>query len=208
MIDIFARAKSLHCRICNCHVIAEGVESDHAAVRLDLILTSLKRVNSTALNRGTTDWWRIATDPSTTQRYNDVLANHLNDTTADSPDMPIKVFNDVIKKAGEDMALLVGSPCDNWFHFNTDKLAASIEECDQVLHALRSSVNLPPSIADSLRVQHRCLNKHVKDKVLIAKARWAAHLCSKIHNMRSNPRVAWEYIRLLTKENTAHHKKK
>jgi hypothetical protein len=110
------------------------------------------------------------------------------------------VFNDIIKKAEEDTALLVGSPCDNWFHFNADKLAPSIEECNQVLHALCSAANLPPSIADSLRVQLRCLNKNVKDKVLIAKARWAAHLCSKIHNMCSNPRVAWEYIRLLPKE--------
>jgi hypothetical protein len=122
--------------------------------------------------------------------------------------MPIEVFNDAIKKAGENTALLVGSPCDNWFHFNADKLAPSIEECDQVLHALRSSADLPPSIADSTRVHLRCLNKNVKDKVLIAKARWAAHLCSKIHNMRSNPRVAWEYICLLTKGNTAHHNKK
>ncbi len=190
MIDIFARAKSLHCHIRNCHVIAEGVESDHATVRLDLILTSLKKVNSTALNHGTTDWWKIATDPSTTQCYNDALANLLNDTTANSPDMPIEVFNEVIKKAGEDTALLVESPCDNWFHFNADELAPSIEERDQVLHALRFSANLPPSIADSLHVQLRCLNKNVKDKVLIAKARWAAHLCSKIQNMRSNPRVA------------------
>ena len=118
------------------------------------------------------------------------------------------MFNDVIKKAGEDTALLVGSQCDSWFHFNADKLAPSIEEYNQVLHALRSSPDLPPSIADSLRVQFQCLNKHVKDKVLIIKACWAACLCSKIHNMRSNPGVPWEYIRLFTKGNSAHHKKK
>jgi hypothetical protein len=51
-----------------------------------------------------------------------------------------------------------------------------------------------------------CLNKHVKDKILIAKAQWAAHLCSKIHKAM-NPRVAWEHIRLLTGGTTAHHKK-
>jgi hypothetical protein len=45
-------------------------------------------------------------------------------------------------------------------------------------------------------------------KVLIAKARWAAHVCSKIHDMRTNPCVAWEYNRLLTSGSTAHHKKK
>ena len=164
MIDIFACAKNLHCRIHNCHVIAEGVESDHAAVRLDLILTSLKRVNSTALNRGTTVWRKIATDPPTTQCYNDALANLLNNATVDSPDMPIEVFNNVIKKAGEDTDLLVGSPCDNWFHFNADKLAPSIEERNQVLHALRSSADLPPSIADSLRVKSGASTKMSKTK--------------------------------------------
>ena len=67
MIDIFACAKSLHCRVRNCRTIAEGVESDHTAVRLDLVLTSLKRTDSTALFRGTTNWRKIATDPTTRQ---------------------------------------------------------------------------------------------------------------------------------------------
>ena len=83
MIDIFACAKSLHCQVRNCRTIAEGVESDHTAVRLDLVLTSLKRTDLTALFRGTTDWRKIATDPTTRQRYNDLLA----EATADSPDM-------------------------------------------------------------------------------------------------------------------------
>jgi len=48
----------------------------------------------------------------------------------------------------------------------------------------------------------------VKDKVLITKVRWAAHVSSKIHDMRANPRVVWEYIQLLTCGSTAHHKKK
>ncbi len=49
MIDIFACVKILHCQIRNCHTVAEGVESNHAAVRLDLVLTSLKRTDLTAL---------------------------------------------------------------------------------------------------------------------------------------------------------------
>jgi hypothetical protein len=53
-----------------------------------------------------------------------------------------------------------------------------------------------------------CLSKNVKDKVLITKAQLAAHLFSKIHNMQSNPRVAWEHIRLLTGGITVHHIKK
>jgi hypothetical protein len=61
-----------------------------------------------------------------------------------------------------------------------------------------------------MRAQLQCLNKNVKDKVLIAKACWVAQLCSKIHDMQSNPNphVAWEYIPLLTGGTTVHHKKK
>jgi hypothetical protein len=44
--------------------------------------------------------------------------------------------------------------------------------------------------------------------VLISKACWAAHLCSKIHDMILNPHVAWEYICLLTGGTTVHHTKK
>ncbi len=85
--------------------------------------------------------------------------------------MSYEAFNDTIKKAGEETALLVGSRCNNWCQFNADKLALPIEERNLLLHALCSSANLPPSIVDSMRFQLQCLNKHVKDKVLIAKAR-------------------------------------
>jgi hypothetical protein len=51
------------------------------------------------------------------------------------------------------------------------------------------------------------LNKNIKDKVLIAKAQWAAHICSKIHDMAMNPRLAWEHIRLFTGGSIVHHKK-
>jgi hypothetical protein len=122
--------------------------------------------------------------------------------------MSYEDFNEAIKKASEKTALLVGSRCNDWFQYNIDDLVPPIEERNQLIHALRSSAHLPPSIIDSMRVQLQCLNKNGKDKVLIAKAQWAAHVCSKIHNMRTNPRVAWEYIRLLTGGSTAHHKKK
>jgi hypothetical protein len=89
--------------------------------------------------------------------------------------MSYEEFNDAIKKAGEETALLVKSRCDNWFQFSTDELVPFIDERNQLLHALRSSANLPPSIADSMRVHIQCLNKNVKDKVLLAKACWAAH---------------------------------
>ncbi len=50
MIDIFACAKQLHCHVHNCRAVIDGVKSDHSAVRLDLVLTSLKHKLSTALD--------------------------------------------------------------------------------------------------------------------------------------------------------------
>lgn len=166
MIYVFTCAKKLHRRVRNCRTIADGVESDHTAVQLDLVLTSLKRTASTALHCGTTDWRKIETDQPTRQRYNDLLT----DATVDLPDMSYEDFNDAIHKAGEETALLVGSRCEDWFQFNLADLVPPIEERNQLLHALPSSADLPPSIIYSMRVQLQCLNKHVKDKVLIAKA--------------------------------------
>jgi hypothetical protein len=51
------------------------------------------------------------------------------------------------------------------------------------------------------------MSKQVKDMVLLAKLHWYSHIFSKIHNMRMNPWVAWEYIHMLRGSETAHHKK-
>ena len=204
MIDVFACAKNLHCRVRNCCTTTQGIESDHTAVQLDLVLTSLKRTDSSTLHCGKTDWRKIATDQPTRQRYNDLLSEAIVNLNA----MPYEDFNDAILKAGKETALIAGSRCEDWFQFNLVDLVPAIEGRNQLLHALRSSSDLPPSIIETMRTQLQNLNKTVKDKVLIAKARWAAHVCSKIHNMRANPRVAWEYIRLLTNGSTCHHKKK
>jgi hypothetical protein len=59
-----------------------------------------------------------------------------------------------------------------------------------------------------MQISLQRLSKLVKDQVLLAKAKWAAHICSKIHDMHSNPRIAWEYIRILTGGTTGHHKRK
>jgi hypothetical protein len=68
MIDIFACAKQLHCRVRNCCAVIDGVESDHLAVQLDLALTLLKHKLSTALDRGTTNWRKIVEDKAMNTR--------------------------------------------------------------------------------------------------------------------------------------------
>ena len=123
MIDIFACPKNLHCQIRNCPAVAEGIESNHTAVRLDIALTSLKPTTSTALTRRTTDWQKNLTDQPTRQRYNELLV----DAITDSP-MPYEAFNDAVKKVGEETALRVGSKCDDWFQFNADELTPAIKE--------------------------------------------------------------------------------
>jgi hypothetical protein len=121
--------------------------------------------------------------------------------------MPYEDFHDEIKKAGNNTALLVKSKGDDWFIFNRDYIAPPIGKRNQLIHALRSSATLPTSIANAMHDALVHLNKTIKDKVFIAKAQWAAHLCSKIHNMAMNPRLAWEHIHLLTGGSTAHHQK-
>jgi hypothetical protein len=121
--------------------------------------------------------------------------------------MLYKDFLEEIKKAGKEMALLIKSKGNDWFLFNQDFLAPPIYKCNQLIHALHSSANLPTSIVNAMCDALTCLNKNVKDKVLIAEACWEAHLSSRIHKMAMKPRLPWEHIHLLTGSFTAHHKK-
>jgi hypothetical protein len=157
---------------------------------------------STAIDQGITDWRKIVKDKATNTRYNDTLLAATNNDY-----MPYEDFHDKIKKGGNDTALLVKSKGDDWFIFNRDYIAPPINKRNQLIHALRSSATLPTSIANAVRDALSRLNKTIKDKVLIAKAQWAPHLCFKIHDMAMSPRLAWEHICLLTGGSTAHHKK-
>jgi hypothetical protein len=201
IIDIFACAKRLHCCICNCPAVTDGVESDHSAVRLDLALTLFKHLSSTALVCRTTDWCKIVEDRATNTRYNNLLL-----TATDNGSMLCKDFHNKIKKVGAKTALLVKSKGNDWFLFNQYYLAPLIDKHNQLIHAFHSSANLPSSIINVMCDALTCLNKNIKGKVLIAKARWAAHLCPKVHNMAMNPRLVWERICVLTGSSNAHHK--
>ena len=62
-------------------------------------------------------------------------------------------------------------------------------------------------MTDLLQGSLKHVTKQVKDKVLLAKSRWYSNICSHIHDMQVNPRLAWGNIRILTGGETAHHKK-
>ena len=122
--------------------------------------------------------------------------------------MEYESFNEAIKQAGEETATIINSQGNDRFQFSRDDLATHIKECNDLIHALCSSTDLPPSIVESMCTSLQQLSKQVKDKVLTAKAKWVSHVCSKIHDMQANPRVVWEYIGILTDGGTGYHKKR
>jgi hypothetical protein len=57
-----------------------------------------------------------------------------------------------------------------------------------------------------IQSQLKAINKCNQGLVELAKARWYKNICEKIHDMKMDPRLAWENIRILTGSETAHHK--
>jgi hypothetical protein len=123
-----------------------GVESDHSAVRLDLMMTLLKHRASAALTRGTTDWQKIATHNPTRTQYNNILLAATNSIA-----MSYKDFNNAIITTGANTALIVQSTHDDWFQYLLDNLAPIIAIQNEVLDALCSAKTLPPSIVKTMR---------------------------------------------------------
>jgi hypothetical protein len=73
----------------------------------------------------------------------------------------------------------------------------------KILHAINRE--LPNVTQDIMQAKLKCLNRQVAHAVTHAKAKRYADICSRIHYMQMEPRLAWEHIRLLTKGESAHH---
>ncbi|KAL7525760.1 hypothetical protein ACHAXR_003162, partial [Thalassiosira sp. AJA248-18] len=116
-------------------------------------------------------------------------------------------FNANIMLAAERTATLVKNNCEGWFQFNRTELAPLIEERNEAHHKLKSIPSTQPELRSQLEIDLKRLRKLVSDKVILAKSKWYAHLCEKIHDMSMNPRLAWEYIKILTGGESAHHRK-
>jgi len=98
--------------------------------------------------------------------------------------------------------------CNGWFQMSRTTLAPLLTERNHVLHAIKRNHHTLPDIHKTMQADLKRLNRHIAHAVLHAKATWYADVCSKIHNMCMDPRLAWEHIRLLTKGEAAHHEKK
>ncbi len=55
MLDVIVCSASLHKRVKNCHVLPDGLESDHCSVCINVVITSIKFKVTTSLNTGTID---------------------------------------------------------------------------------------------------------------------------------------------------------
>ena len=200
MHDIFACSQSLHKRVQDCKAVLHGVASDHQAVRLCLALSSIK-FKAHAISRGTINWPKILSDEHTRMVYNEHLAS------LTTPDMEYDDYQATIMKAGELTATHHKRQCDGWFQMSRTTLAPLLKERNQLLHSVKRMQHLSTEIQASVQADLKRLNRHIAHAVSHAKAMWNADICAKIHDMKMDPRLAWEHIRLLTKGESAHHRK-
>ncbi len=87
-------------------------------------------------------------------------------------------------------------------------LAPLLAERNQVLHTNKHTHHLSSDARATMQADLKRLNRHIVHAVSHAKATWYAEICSKIHNMRMDPHLAWAHICLLTKGESSHHEKK
>jgi hypothetical protein len=148
------------------------------------------------------DWPKILSNEHTWMVYNE----HLLSLT--TPDMDYNSYQEIILQAGALTATHHKCQCDGWFQMSCTTLAPLLKECNQVLHTTKHAHHLPPDIQATMRTDHKHLNHHIAHAVLHAKVTWYADICSKIHDMRMELRLAWAHIRLLQKGESAHLQKK
>ena len=103
-------------------------------------------------------------------------------------------------------AMSIENKCKGWYTASEAILAPAIEEKNRLRHKLQERNRNTATEIDQLQQQLKNITKRNCDLVKLAKARWYSGICTNIHNMRMNPRLAWENICLLTGGETAHHK--
>jgi hypothetical protein len=200
MLDLIVCSTTLHKRVKNCQTTNDGADSDHRAVRMQLNLTSLKYKEKVSLESGDIDWRKICEEEEQRKLYNKYLLG------LTSRDMNYDTFCEAVVRAGRETAVSIESKCEGWYTASESVLIPAIEEKNRLRHRLHDRSTLTDTELTDIQLKLKHVNKRNRDLVDLAKARWYSGICSNIHNMRFNPRLAWENIRLLTGGETAHHK--
>ncbi len=69
-------------------------------------------------------------------------------------------------------------------------LAPLLTKRNQVLHAIKRAHHISFDVHKTMQAELKRLNRHTAHAVSHAKATWYANVCSKIHNMHMDPRLA------------------
>ena len=94
------------------------------------------------------------------------------------------------------------TPCIIYSHYSEQTLLPLISYCDYLLHHLRTCDHEDPL----LKIQLQLAQDVVTDNIALAKAAWSLHQAAKIHEMRFNPKLAWESVKVLAGGEESHRK--
>ncbi len=90
-------------------MILDSLESDHHAIPLDLVVTSIKFKETQSLYSCNTDWRKILTNNEYRKIYNNAALQAATD------DMDYKDFNEAIHQSGANTALSLEERCEGWY---------------------------------------------------------------------------------------------
>jgi hypothetical protein len=200
MLDIIVCSKSLHKHALNCCPTLDGLDSNHHAVQMDLNLTSIKYKVKKSMNRGDIDWRKICEEEEQRKLYNKYLLQFT------SRKMPYNNFCKAVVHTGRETTVAIDPKCEGWYAASEHILAPAIQEKNQLRHRLHDRNSLNPEQLADIQSQLKAINKCNQGLVELAKARWYKNICRKIHDMKMDPRLAWENIPILTGGKMAHHK--
>ena len=133
-------------------------------------------------------------------------------------------MQDNIRKAGENQA---AATCDDlnkyllsvgrktvtttkkkykgWHWYSREKkLSPVIAKQNTLLHWIKTTPKVDSKIKIHLKVKLKQMQQHENDQIKLAKSRYCSNLANGVHDMPFNPRLAWQYAKLLAKEDTAH----
>ena len=201
LLDLLVCSATLHKRVRNCHTTLDGLDSNHHDVALSLNITSIKYKAHSKLHSGDIDWRKICEEDEQCKLCNKYLLE------LTSCDMSYNNLCKAVVRAGKETAIAIGRKCEGWYTASKDILAPAIQEKNCLRHRLHDSGSLDPNEIAAIKMPLKVVNKRNHDLVEMAKAKWYKGVCSKIHEMNMDPRLAWENIRILTGGKTSHHKR-
>ena len=190
MHDIFAYSQSLHKQIHDCKAVPHRAVSDQKSVRLSLMLTLIK-FHGHALSHGTIDWPKILLDDYTHAMYNEHLLMLMNEPTQWDDHQDLILWESAL------------TATTHKHQCSRSTLALLHAKCNTLKHAVKQVSHLSPTIQALMQSNLKCFTHNFSHAVSHVKETWYADICQKIHDMKFDPHLAWEHIRLTSSWQTS-----